>query len=394
MIFGSTIAYTYYQLIRITNLYVSTSKRIEVLVPDDPATNPAPAGVRRPRRQPTQIDLARHAGVSQATVSQVVNETPERPARLTPETRQRVLDAIADLGYRANPAARSLKGKQNRLLGLYAFEPVFPVDQRDFYFPFLLGVEEEVARQGYDLVLFSSAVAGARRPIFVEGVNRLRLADGAVLLGRHMSREDLAELVEEDFPFVFIGRRELGSTPLSYVGADYVTATCRFVGRFAELGHRRIAFLRQPGDSEPTADRESGYLQGLAAAGLGDPITHEGAFTTADLRALLDAGVTALLAEPTEDDRIAADVEAAAAELGVTIPEDLSVGLLGDPTWSLSANDWTRFAVPRPEMGRRAVRLLIELLEHGHDIARQDLVACDYIAGETLSRPPRAGGRP
>ncbi|GIG68913.1 LacI family DNA-binding transcriptional regulator [Phytomonospora endophytica] len=385
-------------------------------MPDDPATTPPPAAgaargpsgpdrpraegrgltpeapaapPRRPRRQPTQVDLARHAGVSQATVSQVVNETPDRPARLTPETRQRVLDAIADLGYRANPAARSLKGKQNRLLGLYAFEPVFPVDQRDFYFPFLLGVEEEVARQGYDLILFSSAVAGARRPIFVEGVNRLRLADGAVLLGRHMSREDLAELVAEDFPFVFIGRRELGSTPLSYVGADYAAATRELVGRFAELGHRDIAFLRQPGDSEPTADRERGYHEGMA--GVGEPITHEGAFTTADLRALLDAGVTALLAEPTEDDRIAADVEAAATELGVSIPEDLSVGLLGDPTWSQSANDWTRFAVPRPEMGRRAVRLLIELLENGHDTARQDLVACEYLAGETLSRPRRSG---
>ncbi|HEY1175142.1 MAG TPA: LacI family DNA-binding transcriptional regulator [Phytomonospora sp.] len=379
-------------------------------MPDDPAANPAPtpprggggtggssaadrsARGRRAKRQPTQIDLARHAGVSQATVSQVVNETPDRPARLTPETRQRVLDAIAELGYRANPAARSLKGKQNRLLGLYAFEPVFPVDQRDFYFPFLLGVEEEVARQGYDLVLFSSAVAGARRPVFDEGVNRLRLADGAVLLGRHMSREDLAELVAEDFPFVFIGRRELGTTPLSYVGADYAAATRALVGRFADLGHRRVAFLRQPGDSEPTADRERGYREGMT--GVGEPLTHQGPFTAADLRTLLDAGVTALLAEPTEDDRIAADVEAAAAELGVSIPEDLSVGLLGDPTWSESANDWTRFAVPRPEMGRRAVRLLIELLENGHDTARQDLVGCDYIAGETLSRPARGSGRP
>ncbi|MEV0648252.1 LacI family DNA-binding transcriptional regulator [Phytomonospora sp. NPDC050363] len=380
-------------------------------MPADPATNPAPAedGAdaatsavppqparrgKRPRRQPTQIDLARHAGVSQATVSQVVNETPERPARLTPETRQRVLDAIEDLGYRANPAARSLKGKQNRLLGLHTFEAVFPVDQRDFYFPFLLGVEEEVARQGYDLILFASAVAGARRPIFVDGVNRLRLADGAVLLGRHMRRDDLAELVKEDYPFVFIGRRELGATPLSYVGADYITATRDLVGRFAELGHRRIAFLRQPGRSEPTVDRERGYREGLAAADAGEPIEHEGAFTAVELRSLLDAGVTAILAEPTEDDRIAADVEAAAAELGVSIPEDLSVGLLGDPTWSQSANDWTRFAVPRPEMGRRAVRLLIELLETGHDTARQDLVACDYIAGETLSRPRREGGRP
>ncbi|WP_405148627.1 LacI family transcriptional regulator [Sphaerisporangium sp. NBC_01403] len=357
-----------------------------------------PASGRR-RRPPTQVDLARHAGVSQATVSQVINETPERPARLSPETRARVLDAVRELGYRVNAAARSLKGARNQLLGLFTFEAVFPTDQRDFYFPFLLGVEEEVADQGYDLVLFSSAGASGPRRIYVDGVNRLKLADGAVLLGRHVRRAELAELVREDYPFVFIGRRAVPGAQLSYVAADYASATRDLVCRLAELGHRRILFARERGGAEPTRDRERGYRQGLKASGLGADaaVVHRlpasGAVTEADLRAWADSGVTAIVAEPSEDDSVAAGIEAAAAAAGLSIPDDLSVALLGDPSLAGRAHDWTRFAIPRPEMGRQAVRLLIQLLDADDGEARQVLLDCVQIPGQTVAAPRRPGGR-
>lgn len=346
----------------------------------------------RKKRPATQIDLARHAGVSQATVSQIINETPDRPARLSSETRARVLDAVRELGYRANPAARSLKGGRNRLLGLFTFEAVFPVDQRDFYFPFLLGVEEEVAEQGYDLVLFSSAGAAGPRKIYADGVNRLKLADGAVLLGRHVQRSELAELVKEDFPFVFIGRREVRGASLSYVGADYVSATRDLVLRLAELGHQRIVFLRAHG-GEPTRDRDRGYRRGLKESGIGtdNAIIHRlsasGRVTADDLRTWVDEGITAIVAEPQEDDSVAASIESAAAELGLSIPDDISVGLLGDPTHTGSDRDWTRFAIPRPEMGRHAVRMLIELLEADDGEPRQMVLDCIEIPGDTVGPP-------
>ncbi|MFD0476584.1 LacI family DNA-binding transcriptional regulator [Nonomuraea thailandensis] len=278
----------------------------------------------RPRRA-TQLDIARLAGVSQATVSLVLSGGAAS-AQLTEPTRQAVLAAAAELGYSANVAAKSLKGGRTHLLGLYTFEPVFPTDQRDFYFPFLIGVEEETSRQGYDLLLFTSIGSGERE-IYTGGVNRLKLADGCVLLGRNVRREELAELVREDFPIVFVGRRELDDAQLSYVAADYVTATSDLVAELARLGHRRILYLRAVEDTEPTLDRESGYRRGLAAAGI--PVDESLIRVLADPADLTPgfvahwtgtAGVTAILVEPSEDNRLTTALAATSAAGEVSFP--------------------------------------------------------------------------
>ncbi|NEE00092.1 LacI family DNA-binding transcriptional regulator [Phytoactinopolyspora halotolerans] len=346
------------------------------------------------RRRPTQVDIARHAGVSQATVSLVISGGPASD-QVAEATRQAVLAAAEELGYSANAAARSLKGGRNHLLGLYTFEPVFPVDQRDFYYPFLLGVEEETAQQGYDLLLFSSAGSGGDRRIYARGANRLKVADGCVLLGRHLHRDDLAHLVQEDFPFVFIGRREVPGAELSYVAVDYAAATRELVQTLARLGHRTMLYLQVTGGDEPTRDREAGYRQGLSDAGISvdesliHPLRSPADLTPGTVQTWLDAGVTAVLVEPTEDDSTVVAVEDAVTRAGLRIPEDISVALLGDPPLSdATARDWTRFTLPRTDMGRQAVRLLLDLLDDPNDDARQLLVPADQVTGETIAAPP------
>ena len=342
------------------------------------------------RRRPTQVDIARAAGVSQATVSLVISGG-KSGGQVADHTRQAVLDAAARLGYTVNAAARSLKGGRNKMLGLYTFEPVFPVDQRDFYFPFLLGVEEATAEVGYDLLLFSSVTSGERR-IYSGGINRLKIADGCVLLGRHIDRAVLADLVREDFPFVFIGRREVPGVELSYVAPDYVGATRAMVRRLTGLGHRRFTYLRPADHQEPTRDREAGFRAGLADAGLPDQPVHEMPDADAELAALLGQwladGVTALLVEPSEDDQAIAALDRVAADAGVRIPEDLSVALLGDPvpTRPGPGRDWTRFTLPREDMGRSAVSLLLELLDADTG-PRQLSVACTPVDGDSVGGP-------
>ncbi|WP_110945412.1 LacI family DNA-binding transcriptional regulator [Streptomyces avicenniae] len=346
------------------------------------------------RRRPTQVDIARHAGVSQATVSLVISGGAASD-QIPEPTRLAVLAAARQLGYSANVAARSLKGGRNRLLGLYTFEPVFPTDQRDFYYPFLLGVEEETAAQGYDLLLFSSVTSAGDRSIYAGGANRLKIADGCVLLGRSVRRAELAALIREDFPFVFIGRREVDDGELSYVAADYVTATADLVAALVRLGHRRILHLRAPGDSEPTRDRESGYRRGIAEAGLpADHVLIETLTDPADLsadhlRAWADRhGATALLVEPTEDTRLVEALEDAARSGGLRFPDDLSLALLGDPpSWTPELRDWTRYSLPRARMAREAVGLLIELLDDPASAPRQLSVPCAFVAGDTIGPP-------
>jgi len=335
------------------------------------------------RRRPTQVDIARYAGVSQATVSLVLSGGAASD-QIAEQTRQAVLDAANELGYAVNVAARSLKRGRNHLLGLYTFEPVFPTDQRDFYFPFLLGVEEETARQGYDLLLFSSVTAGDRA-IYSGGVNRLKLADGCVLLGRNVRREELAELVREDFPFVFIGRRELDGAELSYVGADYVTATRELTAELANLGHEKILYLRADGDAEPTRDREAGYHQ-VVGDGLVQVLADPADLTPAFVDRRVADGVTAILVEPSEDNRLVTALDG----LGDRFPADCSIALLGDPpAWTPDLRDWTRYALPREEMARTAVRLLVDLLEDPDGPPRQVTLPCTFVPGDSIGPAPR-----
>ncbi|MFG2936981.1 LacI family DNA-binding transcriptional regulator [Streptomyces sp. NPDC048282] len=358
------------------------------------------------RRRSTQRDIARRAGVSQATVSLVISGGAASDQIAEP-TRQAVLAAAEELGYAANVAARSLKGGRNRLLGLYTFESVFPTDQRDFYYPFLLGVEEETARQGYDLLLFCSGGAasgtpGAERSIYVGGTNRLKIADGCVLLGRNVRREELSALVREDFPIVFVGRREVDDGELSYVAADYVSATAALVAELARLGHRRILYLRALEDSEPTRDREEGYRRGLAEAGLvADEalirsLTDPAELTDERLAGWIgELGITALLVEPTEDNRLTEALAAMAGTRRVRFPEDCSLALLGDPpSWTPQSRNWTRFSLPRARMAGEAVRVLVELLDQETPEPRRLTVPCAFVPGDSIGPVPAGGGRP
>jgi DNA-binding LacI/PurR family transcriptional regulator len=357
-------------------------------------------------RAPTrhrQSDIALAAGVSQATVSMVLNGRTGKGATISADTRDRVLRAAADLGYVANPAARSLAGGRNNLLGVFTFESVFPAESADFYHPFLVGVEREAEAQGYDLVLFtSSAGTDGRRRIYRDNANRLRMSDGCVLLGYEEDRAELDRLAAEDFPFVFIGRREVPGQEITYVAADYAGATCEAVSGLAELGHRRVAYLgRGHPDHEPTVDREAGFERARVRHGLDpDPRLRvampSGELPAAALEELLASGVTAFA---TEDDAILRGLLDFAVATGRQPPDDFSVVALVDPTpqplpvlrqQGSGQLEVSGLRVPRLEMGAAAVRLLDELLRGPVDApARQVVLSCRVVAGTTTGPVPQ-----
>ncbi|MCG5220343.1 LacI family DNA-binding transcriptional regulator [Streptosporangium sp. KLBMP 9127] len=343
-------------------------------------------------RRPTQVEIAQRAGVSQATVSLVLNERTGAP--VAEETRRRVQQAIEDLGYAVNPAARALRGMTVKTIGLYTFESVFPVDQRDFYHPFLLGVEAEAARLGYDLLLFTSANT-AQRGVYAMGRNALLKADGCVLLGRHISRDDLANLAKEGFPFVFIGRRDIAGAELSYVAPDYVAPTAALVEELVALGHQRILLLRQTDGAEPGDDRELGLRQGGQAAGLtADDLVVEFSSGAEDIDAdrvtgWVQAGITAVVVEPSEDNATGVALAEVAEAAGLRIPDHLSVAFLGSAPPPTATRIWTSFEIPRVEMGRAAVQLLVNLLEGADQPPLQLVVPCIDVRGNSISRVVR-----
>jgi DNA-binding LacI/PurR family transcriptional regulator len=396
----------------------------------------------------TQRDIARLARVSQTTVSLVLNNRTAASARIPAETRDRVLKVIRETGYVADPLARRLLQQRNQILGVFTYEPVFPSASADFYHPFLSGIEESAEELGCDLLLFTSApVTDGRRLVFHDN-NRLRIADGSLLLGRRIPAEELSRLVAEKYPFVSVGRRDNPQLPdgtpavIPYVGADYTTATATVAARALQLGHKNLAFVGPGKGAESSADRLKGFhqvaprglhlppkapaerergaqgghgrgdapaelehgeparraLRGARApedgSALGDPVPATNPLAPPAERAgravgdvldeLLGRGVTAVFVEDLAD---AAALAHVARGRGLDVPGDLSVVALGDASRPVDGDDeYSGFHIPRKEMGRRAVGLLEALLS-GDESDPQQLLACELVDGSTLSKP-------
>lgn len=333
------------------------------------------------RRAPRQADVARAAGVSQSAVSRVISGDADA-GRIPEETRRRILAAIKELGYVPNAAARNLRNKSNRLLGVHTFESVFPHARSDFYFEFLLGIEERAEEVGYDLVLFTSTgTKDGRRRIYRDGTNRLNLADGSVLLGVATDREELARLAAEDYQFVHIGRREVPGADIPCIVPDYADAAGAIVDTLARRGHRHIAYVREPFDQESYLDRRAGYGEAVRRLGL---TSREAPAVTGEWLDELVAGpVTAVVAESV---RLAEELRAGLEARGRTIPGDVSVAVL-EGIWPGTSAVWDCLQVPRKQIGRLAIDALVAMVEDPAHRATSVLVPCEVVPGETIGDP-------
>lgn len=319
--------------------------------------------------------------MSQATVSLVLNRAKAAEGRIPEDTRARVHKAIRETGYVADPIARRMAKGMNRILGVFTYEPAFPSAQADFFAPFLLGIEEGAQQLGYDLLLLTGASGGAgRRRIFHEN-NRLRLADGCIVLGREFDRGELKRLVAGDYPFVAVGRRDNADGPVPYVGADYVSATADLVRRARSLGHRRLGYVGPSHGAESSVDRWRGFQSELRGAELALHIADVGGPVDPVLAEIGKKHATAVFFTELAD---AVMVAEAARRQGLSIPGDLSIVVLGNHIRAAqTGTHFTSFAIPREEMARQATTMLAERIET-HSAGGQVLLACEPVDGETL----------
>ncbi|HRW08144.1 MAG TPA: LacI family DNA-binding transcriptional regulator, partial [Caldilineaceae bacterium] len=255
------------------------------------------------QKRPRQTDVAKLAGVSPATVSVILNNRLDGNVRISAETRARVLDAVEQLGYVTDPVARSLAGGRGSILGVFTYEAIFPRQLHHCYYPFLLGMEEEAAQLGYDLLLLTSTGnTDRRRTIYQGNINRLRIANGTVIRmpaqPNTVYEEEIARLIAEQYPFVAVGEHEWSNGAFSSVTADYATATANVVRIMLAQGHRRVAYWAPQHVGQDHRACYAGYLMAHRQLGLAHvampaqqfPATH---ITTTLLQHLLAEGTTA-----------------------------------------------------------------------------------------------------
>ncbi|MEV0614647.1 LacI family DNA-binding transcriptional regulator [Nonomuraea sp. NPDC050404] len=265
-------------------------------------------------------DVARAAGVSQRTVSNVVNNYEF----VRPETRQRVLDAMAALGYVPNAAARSLRSGRTGLIAL-----VVP-DFRARIFADLTGpVVREAEALGYT-VLIELTETDRDRELKVLTGGRTQRTDGAIMMALSLRPED-GHRRRADYPIVLIGDEELeGDVPhLAWPNREAVQAVVRHL---ADTGRRRLMLLGYAmGGMQTARMRQHGFFDGLAEAGLPvhDELLVKAGWTRADgQRAIeehLDAGRLMPDGIFAMNDSLALGALRALHDRGVRVPQDVAL---------------------------------------------------------------------
>ncbi|NDL55676.1 substrate-binding domain-containing protein [Phytoactinopolyspora mesophila] len=349
----------------------------------------------------TQSDVARAANVSTAIVSTVVNNKAAS-IRVSEQTRARVWQAIRELNYVPNVAAQNLAGGRNRIIGAFTYHRLFPRESRDFYYEFLLGIEEEAEAVGHNLLLFTGARnEEGERSIFGRDTNMLRLADGAILVGGKIDGDEIRRLVEDDYPFVVIGRHEVAGPDISWVAADYESGTEAVVDRLHALGHRRILMVVGRRTHETLIERRLGFTAACKRHRLGRQRAHMVAFGAvnpdlpqvphvADEDGVLTfadkVGCTAVVAESSY---VAHRIYQAALAQNLAVPQELSIAGLGDhgDRENVLSPDpaLTQLKTPSREIGAAAVRMLLRRLEAFGEPAEQERIACELAEGTTTA---------
>ena len=212
----------------------------------------------RPARRPTLADVARIAGTSTTVVSYVVNGT-NRP--VAPATRERVRAAIAQLDYRPNRAARALRVRSQRFIGL-----VVPATADPFYVAFADEIQASAMRRGYLTLTGSSGFNPDQEAALLEGLVDEEAA-GVILVGLGESRDLRAVLESSPVPAVFLHHRPAGlSGPLVTI-ADREWAR-RATEHLLGHGHTELALLTHADDDGPVGMRMRGFRDAVEAAGI------------------------------------------------------------------------------------------------------------------------------
>lgn len=344
----------------------------------------APRPPHRADPRPTLDTVARAAGVSRQTVSNVLNA----PDRVHASTRTRVQGAIADLGYRPSLAAQQLRTRRSHTLGL-RLEPARDGINGSVLDRFLHALVDGAQDAGYRVLLYTAPDDEAEVQAYGDLVATSQL-DGLVLTSTHHGDPRTAWLEQHRVPFSTFGR-PWGAPAVRHpwVDVDGSAGTAAAVRHLVDAGHRRIGFLGWPAGSGSGDDRRTGWRRGLEQAGIGvdpalDAAVQDGVTSgraAADRASRLDDPPTALVCV---SDSLALGVQAhgaAAAGRPVAV-----VGF--DDTPVAAAVGLTSVAQPLAEAARECLGQLLAGIEGDEAVPAVPVLLPPSLVVRTSSPPP------
>jgi LacI family transcriptional regulator len=320
-----------------------------------------PASKTRPRSPVTSVDVARQAGVSIATVSRVLRQS----VPVSEEVKQRVLAAVAELGYVPHAAARTLAQGTTTTIGL-----LLPEIGTEFFSPLLRGIESAAREAGYHLLIATQSPADAER------ASRQPLGrhntDGLLIFTDNVNPEEVRQFHRHGFPVVLLYRSAAAGLPSPYVTVENRAGAQQVVEHLITVhGRRRIAFLHGPAGNEDAYWREQGYQAALAAHGIPfDPaLVAHGDFQAQPAQRAVEGWLAANLAFDAifaADDDSAGGALLALTQAGKRVPQDVALVGFDDTLVSRYLTPpLTTVHAPTEQVGQEAVRQLVRLITTG-----------------------------
>jgi LacI family transcriptional regulator len=323
------------------------------------------------RETASVVDVAARAGVSVGTVSNVLN----RPERVAPSTRERVLQAIDELGFVRNEAARQLRAGRSRTIGLVVLDVRNP-----FFTDLAAGAEGVAASLGLSVVLCNSNDDTSREHHYLSSLREQR-AFGILITPVGSRTSTIDEIRRRGIPVVLVDRAARGNECSVSVN-DHVGSELA-VSHLIDQGHRRIGFVGGPLSITQVSQRLAGARAAIAAAGLPhDALTmietsrldvEQGRATGEQLAAI------AARQRPTAafcaNDLLALGLLQDTVRRGLSVPGDLAIVGYDDIDFAAAATvPLTSVRQPRSQLGKAAMEMLIEEATDGKTHRHRQIV--------------------
>jgi DNA-binding LacI/PurR family transcriptional regulator len=317
----------------------------------------------------TLAEVARHAGVTPATVSNVLRQR----GKVGAATRQRVLDAVEALGYRPHLTARALAEGRAPTLALMVSSIANP-----FYPEFALAAERAARKSGRFLIVCNTNDDPAVARAYLDQIAGT-LSEGMLVMNAKLNFDDLKKTQERGTPVVLcMWERPEASPGMPCVAVDFFEAGALAARHLIELGHTRIGAIVGSAPGGVQAPRYEGFCHALDAAGIEHP-ARDALFTRDAVQAGYEAAQALLSAHPdltalfATNDLPALGAMHAAGDRGLRVPQEMSViGITDIQLARESRPGLSTVAVPTDAAAAMAVELLEELI-HGHVHAARTL---------------------
>jgi LacI family transcriptional regulator len=313
----------------------------------------------------TSQDVADQVGVSRTTVSLVLNKVPG--VQISDDTRRRVIQAAAELGYVPDAAARALASRRSQIIGLVLARDPQHLAADAFITQILDGLIDVVHHNG--MRLLTDIVAPHHRGGTYLDMVRAKHIDGMIFSGPRIDDEALKALEVDDFPTVLMG--QLPNTSLYSVDVDNCAAARIAVAHLINLGHTRIACITNASTTYTAAEgRLCGYREALETAGLhyDESLVRFGDFNPQSgyqqMKCLLESGPnpTAVF---VASDVVALGAMSAIKESGLMIPGDIAIVGFDDVPFSRFVDPpLTTVSLPATELARKSCEVLFKLIQH------------------------------